>query len=111
MYRKHITFAEALEALNNGQMVSRELWRPNGEFVFMQVPATINKEIVPKMQSLPESVKAEFERRFNNPDLQIDAIYYHNQLAIVGASNVISGYSPSVSDVMAEDWFVIEQSN
>lgn len=108
MYRKYKTFGEAIEALKNGQMVRRGFWEQSGEFVFMQVPATINKEIVPKMQSLPESVKAEFEKRFNNPDLQIDAIYYHNQLAIVSASNLISGYSPSVSDVLAEDWLIIE---
>ena len=108
MFRKHITFGEALEALNKGKMVTRELWKQSGEFVFMQVPSTIQKEIVPKMQSLPESVKTEFEKRFNNPDLQIDSIYYHNQLAIVSASNLIAGFCPSVSDVMAEDWLILE---
>lgn len=108
MFRKHITFGEALSALNKGKMVTRELWKQSGEFVFMQVPSTIQKEIVPKMQSLPESVKAEFKKRFNNPDLQIDSIYYHNQLAIVSASNLIAGFCPSVSDVMAEDWLIIE---
>lgn len=108
MNRKYVTFAEALEALKKGQMVTRKLWENSGEFVFMQVSSTIQKDIVPKMTSLPNSVKAEFEKRFNNPDLQIDAIYYHNQLAIVGTSNLIAGFSPSVSDFMAEDWLILE---
>ena len=108
MYRKYRTFAEALDALANGQMVTRELWQQNNDFVFMQVPSTIPKEIVPKMQSLPDSVKAELEKRFNNPDLQFDGICYENQLAIVNAHNIITGYSPSVSDVLAEDWLILE---
>lgn len=43
MFRKHITFGEAIEALNKGKMVTRELWKQSGEFVFMQVPSTIQK--------------------------------------------------------------------
>ena len=108
MYRKYKTFAEALDALANGQMVTRELWQQNNEFVFMQVPNTIAKEIVPKMHSLPDSVKAEFEKRFNNPYLKFDGICYQNQLAIVNARNIITGYSPSVTDVLAEDWLILK---
>jgi hypothetical protein len=101
-------FAEAIEALKNGLIVKRAGWNGNDGFVFMQVPSVIGKDIVPKMQSLPDSVKAEFERRFNDASFQIDAIYYNDQLAIVNSSNLISSYSPSVSDALAEDWIIIE---
>ena len=74
----------------------------------MQVPSTIKREIVPKMQSLPQSVKDEFERRFNDPNEQIDAIYYDNQLALVNPSNLITGWAPSVSDSLAIDWVVLD---
>jgi hypothetical protein len=104
---KNLTFGLAVAALKGGKMIAREGWNGKGLFVFMQVPSTINKEIVPKMQSLPQSVKDEFQRRFDDASEQIDAIYYSNQMALVGKSNTISGWSPSSSDTLAEDWFIL----
>ena len=101
-------FETVKPALQQFKRVRRSYWR-EGQFVFMQVPATISKEIVPKMQSLPQSVKDEFERRFNDPSYQIDAIYYSDQLAMVNSSNLITSYSPSVSDVLAEDWVILDE--
>ena len=98
-----MNFAEAIEALKQGKRVQRTSWDQD-LFVFMQVPSTINREIVPKMQSLPQSVKDEFIRRFNDSQLQIDAIYYDDQFAIVNQSNLITGWSPSPSDILAIDW-------
>lgn len=101
-------FGQAIEALKEGKRVRRTGWNGKGLFVFRQVPSTINREIVPKMQSLPQSVKDEFERRFNDPNEQIDTISYDNQLALVNQSNLITGWSPSVSDSLATDWIVLE---
>jgi hypothetical protein len=42
------TFGDAIEALENGKRVQREGWNGKGLFVFMQVPSTINREIVLK---------------------------------------------------------------
>ena len=103
-----MNFVQAIEALKEGKKVQRTGWNGKGLFVFMQVPSSINREIVPKMQSLPQSVKDEFERRFNDPNEQIDAIYYDNQLALVNPSNLITGWSPSVSDSLANDWIVLD---
>ena len=102
------TFGDAIEALKNGKRVQREGWNGKGLFVFMQVPSQIGKDIVPKMQSLPQSVKDEFQRRFESPSEQIDAIYYDNQLALVNPSNLITGWSPSTSDALAVDWVILE---
>lgn len=101
-------FGEAIEALKQGKRVARTSWNGKDMFVFRQVPSEIKKDIVPKMQSLPQSVKDEFEKRFNDKTEQIDAIYYDNQLAIVGLSNLISGWAPSVSDCFAEDWVILD---
>ena len=105
---KNLNFGQAIEALKQGKKVQRTGWNGKGLFVFMQVPSSINREIVPKMQSLPQSVKDEFERRFNDPNEQIDAIYYDNQLALVNPSNLITGWAPSVSDSLATDWIVLD---
>lgn len=103
-----LTFGLAVEALNLGKRVVREGWNGKGLFVFKQVPSTISKDIVPKMQSLPQSVKDEFERRFNDPSFQVDAIYYDNQMAIVNPSNLINGWTPSPSDSLATDWIILD---
>lgn len=103
-----LTFGHAIEALKHGKRLAREGWNGNNMFIFMQVPAIINKDIVPKMQSLPDDVKAEFQKRFDNPSEQIDAIYYQNQIAMVSSSNVITGWSPSVSDALADDWTILD---
>lgn len=105
---KNVTFAEAIEAVKEGKMITRSGWNGKGLFVFMQVPSEINKEIVPKMTSLPQAVKDEFQRRFDSESEQISSIYYNNQLALVNPSNLITGWSPSVSDTLAIDWQVLE---
>ena len=103
-----MNFGQAIEALKQGKRVQRTGWNGKGLFVFMQVPSIINREIVPKMQSLPQSVKDEFERRFNDPNEQIDAIYYDSQLSLVNPSNLITGWAASVSDSLANDWVVLD---
>jgi hypothetical protein len=42
-------FGEAIEALRQGKRVTRLNCMWSGLFVFMQIPSTISKEIVPKM--------------------------------------------------------------
>lgn len=102
-----MNFGEALVALKQGKMAQRSGWNGKGLFVFMQIPSGINKEIVPKMQSLPPSVKDEFQRRFEAQPL-LDGIKYDNQLALVHPDNSITGWAPSVSDALASDWVILE---
>lgn len=103
-----MNFGQAVESLSKGKRVARTGWNGVGLFIFMQVPSEIKRDIVPKMQSLPQAVKDEFERRFNDPNEQIDSIYYSDQLALVNPSNLITGWSPSVSDSLAIDWIVLD---
>lgn len=103
-----MNFAQALEHMEKGGMVRRKSWDYYRSFIFQQVPSVINKSVVPKMTSLPDSVKKEFERRFNDPRMQVSELYYADQLAEVNPSNLITGYSPSVSDCFANDWIIVE---
>jgi hypothetical protein len=102
-------FEKALDVLKCGGTVKRQCMGEN-VFIFRQVPSTIDKSVVPKMTSLPDSAKREFARRCNDENLQLDGnIYYTDQLAIVDSSNVIRGYNPSVEDVFACDWVVLDE--
>lgn len=94
-------FGSAIQALTEGKRVQREGWNGKGLFVFMQIPAIIGEEIIPKMQSLPQSVKDEFAKRGG-------AITYQNQMAIVYPDNSIHGWIASASDSLAHDWCVLD---
>lgn len=103
-----LTIGGAIYAAKEGKRIAREGWNGKGLFVFMQVPSTIGKAIVPNMQSLPQLVKDEFVRRFESKEAQIDSIYYDNQMCIVNSSNLINGWAPSVSDALANDWMILD---
>ena len=113
-----MNFGEAVEALKQGKRVSRDGWNGKGLFIFQQVPSSIPMDVVPRMQSLPQSVKDEFERRKNvatdngnmimgnnNP---LNSIRYCNQLALVYPDNTIYGWVASPSDVLEEDWCILD---
>jgi hypothetical protein len=98
---EQVNFGQAIEALKQGKRVARIGWNGKGLCVFMQVPATIGEEIIPKMQSLPQSVKDELARRGGS-------ISYYNQMALLNPDNSINGWAPSSSDTLAEDWVILD---
>jgi hypothetical protein len=101
-----VSFSKAIEALKDGRMVQRQGWNGKGLFIFMQVPSQVDFSLVPKMTSLPDSVKKEFERRWiENEGNQY--IQYKNQLAMVYPDNTIYGWVASPSDVLEEDWIIL----
>ena len=99
--RELLTFGQAIEYLKMGKRVARVGWNGKGMFIFMQVPATIESNVIPNMTSLPQSVKDEFIRRGGS-------ISYKNQLAIVYPDNTIYGWVASPSDVLEQDWEVLD---
>lgn len=94
-------FGEALEALKQGKLVSRSGWNGKGMFIVKQIPAEIGLDIIPKMQSLPQSAKDKLIER-NQP------IIYANQMLIVNAEGRADSWVPSSSDCFAEDWVIVE---
>ena len=100
-----LTFGEALEFAKLGEAIARKGWNGKDLFVFIQVPSIIEIEMVPRMQSLPAQIKTIFlERNYHN---QLKSISYSNQMAIVNSENEINGWTPSVSDSLATDWYVV----
>ena len=103
-----VDIGAAMDALKEGKRVQRAGWNGKDLFIFRQVPSQVPKDIVPKMTSLPQSVKDEFERRFNGPAMTNGMIKYSNQLAIVYPDNRIYGWSPSALDIISDDWIVLD---
>lgn len=94
-------FGQAIEALKEGKRVARQGWNGKGMFIFQQVPAEISEATTQVMYSLPKSVKNEFAKRGGS-------IRYKNQLAMVYPDNTIYGWVASPSDVLENDWCILD---
>ena len=97
-----MTFGTAIELLRQGKSIRRKGWNGKGLFVIKQIPAHIESNIIPKMQSLPQSAK----------DLILAGkgfIDYTNQCLIYNENTGrADSWVPSISDVFAEDWEIVE---
>ena len=97
-----ISFGSAIALLKSGFAIRRSGWNGKNLFVIKQVPAHIESDVIPNMQSLPQSAK----------DLIIGGkgyIKYTNQCLIYnGNTGQADSWVPSISDVFADDWELVE---
>lgn len=99
-----LSFSSALWALKNGKPIFRQGWNGKGMFVVRQVPAHITGDIIPNMQSLPQSAKDILMAR-ENPHID-----YTCQMLIINRDGRADSWVPSSADVLAEDWMVYEEA-
>jgi hypothetical protein len=92
-----MNYHDAITSAKEGNLIYREGWNGKGIYVFLQVPSEVPEAIIPKMSSLPSRVKTLLIER-GKP------LRYHNQAALISPDNSIQGWSPSLSDTLAEDW-------
>lgn len=95
------TFGTAVLLLEAGMAVRRGGWNGKGLFVVKQVPSRITADIIPNMQSLPQSAKDIIMAR---KEPHID---YSNQMLIINLDGRADSWVPSSSDVFAEDWELV----
>jgi hypothetical protein len=95
-----LNFGEAIQALKDGKLVARSGWNGKGMFIVKQIPSVIGIEIIPRMQSLPQSVKNVLIER-EQP------ICYESQMLIINSLGRADSWVPSSSDCFAEDWQII----
>lgn len=96
------SFGDAICLLKAGLAVRRKGWNGKGMFVVKQIPSHIEGGIIPTMQSLPKSAK---DILLSREDAHMD---YTNQMLIINLDGRADSWVPSVSDVFAEDWEVVE---
>ena len=96
-----MSFGIAIQALKFGLAIRRAGWNGKGLFVVKQIPAHITEDIIPKMQSLPQSAKDIIMSRENK------VIDYTSQMLIINPDGRADSWVPSVSDVFAEDWEIV----
>lgn len=97
-------FANVIECLNRGGHAGRMSWQGNKEIV-KQIPQCISKDIVPRMTSLPDSIKPVIGT------VGSGEISYHDQVLIITFTDdgntpaAATYYIPTWEDIFAEDWF------
>ena len=102
MEEKLFDFGEAIKALKDGHAIARKGWNGKNLFVIKQIPATIEGLIIDKIQSLPNSCKELIKQKEGVP-----IIKYTNQMLIINHDGRADSWVPSVSDIFAEDWYVV----
>ena len=99
----NFTFGTAVLLLEAGMAVRRGGWNGKGLFIVKQVPSHITGDIIPNMQSLPQSAKDIIMAR---KEPHID---YTNQMLIINPDGRADSWVPSSSDVFAEDWELVTE--
>ena len=98
----NFSFGVAVNLLKQGFAVRRQGWNGKNMFVVKQVPAHIDSDVIPNMQSLPQSAK----------DLILGGkgyIDYMSQCLIYNSNTGrADSWVPSMSDIFAEDWEIVE---
>ncbi len=96
-----MSFGIAIEALKFGLAIRRSGWNGKGLMVFKQIPAHIESDIIPKMQSLPQSSKDLILKGKGFIDYTCQCLIYNEN------TGRADSWNPSISDVFAEDWEII----
>lgn len=92
-----MNFGKAIERVKTRSYIARRANWDDDVFIFAQVPANINEETIPKMQSLPDVVKREIT------EAGITSLSYQNQICKFDNSD-ITYYTSTGDEIFADDW-------
>ena len=94
-------FGDAIEVLKQGGAIRRSGWNGKGLFVVKQIPAHIESDVIPKMQSLPQAAKDRIMRTNGFIDYTSQCLIYNEN------TGRADSWVPSISDVFPEDWEIL----
>lgn len=94
-------FGDAIEVLKQGGAIRRSGWNGKGLFVVKQIPAHIESDVIPKMQSLPQAAKDRIMQTKGFIDYTSQCLIYNEN------TGRADSWVPSVSDVFAQDWEIV----
>lgn len=95
-------FGVAVNLLKHGFIVRRQGWNCKNMFIVKQVPAHITSDIIPKMQSLPQAAKDRILEGKGFVDYTSQCLIYNEN------TGCADSWVPSISDIFADDWEIVE---
>ena len=110
---KNLTFGEAIEAVKQGKLIARNGWNGKSMFVFQRPEDTIETSMIPKIKSLPQSVKDWIDKnvddKSNRGETGLTPVKFTAYLCMKAADNtVVNGWLASQTDMLAEDWTILD---
>lgn len=87
-----MNFSEALDLIKGGKRLARQNWNANGQFVFLVAGSTFYVNREPLLTHYPKGTK----------------INYRGHIDLKAADDTIGVWQPSMSDVLADDWEMVE---
>jgi len=97
-----MNFGQAIEAMKNGQKVSRSGWNGKNMFIYRTVGNTVSKDFIPKFTSLPDTVKDFLSKKGE------DVIFQSSFTMYTAAGEMQPGWLASQSDMQADDWDIVQ---
>lgn len=89
-----LDFGMALAFIKEGERLAREGWNGTGMFVFLVDGSTFQVNREPLMSILGEGT----------------TVKYRPHIDLCAADGTIGVWQPSMGDVMAEDWYIVEEA-
>lgn len=100
--KKNLNYVVALEAMQSGKRVVREAWNAKKAFIFERQGDTLEKEFIPKVKSLPETVKEALATEDR------DIVFLPYLCLFTESGEVFNGWAPSDTDRGAQDWCILD---
>jgi hypothetical protein len=108
-----IDYGHALAAVKAGHCVARAGWNGKGMCVFMRPADNLPISFLPKVKSLPESIKKRLLDRTlgathyaSGGEIMVPFCAYLCMLAADGS--VVNGWIASQTDALATDWVILD---
>ena len=98
----NLKFGQAIEAMAQGKLVSREGWNGKKMFIFQRPADTLPKDFIAKVKSLPESVKSFLV------SLDRDVLFGSYYCMYAADGTIVNGWLASQTDIQSSDWGVLE---
>lgn len=113
MIKENLNFGQAIEAAKQGKRIARQGWNGKDMFVFMRPHDNIDIQTIPKIKSLPDSVKTYLVEEFAHKETHYASgnpieIHFTHYLCMKDAlGNIVNGWLASQTDMLANDWCIL----
>lgn len=110
---KDLSFGQALEAVKEGKLIAREGFNGKNMFVFQRPEDVLETGFIPKVKSLPQSVKDWIDKniddKVNKGESGLQKVKFTAYLCMKAADNtIVNGWLASQTDMLAHDWCVLD---
>jgi len=94
-------FGEVIEGLKEGHIYTNDSMYARNQCIVCHIPQTVPADVVPKMNSIPQTLKRLAEER---------SIAFHDQVLLLewdkknDGNYLATAYIPTWEDIFREDW-------